>query len=87
VKRTVDFTDRNAVADWIAALNERVLDLADIASEATKPRRERTVSRAHLRGEIEATVAELRAMVRAGRRGIRANAPTEPPPPPASARP
>jgi acyl transferase domain-containing protein len=82
VKRAVDFTDRSAVADWIAALNERVLDLADIAAEACKPRRARTVSRAHLRSEIEATVAELRAMVRAARRGIRAGAPTEPPPAP-----
>jgi len=83
VKRAVDFTNRAEVADWIASLNERVLDMADIAAEATKPRRARTVSRAHLRGEIEATMAELRAMVRAGRRGIRSSAPTEPPPPPA----
>ena len=71
MKPTVNFDDRAEVADWFASVMERSYELADIADAANKPRRERLLSRAALRRELDATFAELRQLCRAGRRGIR----------------
>jgi hypothetical protein len=72
VKPAVNFDDRAEVADWLASLMERAYELADVATEATAPRGSRTLSRAALRRELDATFGELHALCRAGRRGIRA---------------
>jgi hypothetical protein len=72
VKRAVDFNNRAEVADWLASVVERTYELADIATEATAPRGSRTLSRAALRRELDATFGELHALCRAGRKGIRA---------------
>jgi hypothetical protein len=72
MKHAVNFDDRADVADWLANLMDRATDLVDIATEATKPRRERTLCKAALRRELQATFGELHKLCRAGRRGIRA---------------
>lgn len=71
MKRTVDFTDRADAAEWLASFMDRAYDLADIATEATKPRSQRTLCKAALRRELQATFGELHKLCRAGRRGIR----------------
>ena len=71
MKPTVNFDDRAEVADWFSAVMDSAYDLAEIAGAALKPKNERIVSKAELRRELDATFAELRALCRAGRRGIR----------------
>lgn len=71
MKPAVNFEDRLEVAEWFASIMERAYELADIAAAANKPRRERLLSRAALRRELEVTFGELRQLCRAGRRGIR----------------
>jgi hypothetical protein len=75
VKRAVDFTSRADVAEWFANVMERAYEMAELAGEGAQPRTARTLSRADLRRETEATFAELRQLCRAGRRGIRARWP------------
>ena len=72
MKNAVDFNNRADVADWLANVMDRAYDLAEIAGAALKPRRERLLSRAALRRELDASFNELRQLCRAGRRGIRA---------------
>lgn len=71
MKRAVVFNDRAEVADWLASLMDRAYEVADIATEATAPRGARTLSRAALRRELDATFGELHTLCRAGRRGTR----------------
>ncbi len=72
MKPAVNFDDRAEVADWLNSIMERAYELADVATEATAPRGARTLSKAALRCELDATFAELHTLCRAGRRGIRA---------------
>jgi hypothetical protein len=71
VKPAVNFDDRADVADWFASVMDNAYELAEIAGAALKPKEERILSKAELRRELETTFAELRALCRAGRRGIR----------------
>jgi hypothetical protein len=59
----------------LAALRAEVEDLIDLGQEATRKKKERVVSRAHIRGELERTGAILRRLLRAGRRGLPAKIP------------
>jgi hypothetical protein len=72
VKPALNFESRAEVADWLASVLERAYELADIATEATAPRGARTVTKAALRRDLDATFTELRQLARAGRKGIRA---------------
>ncbi len=71
MKPAVNFDDRADVANWFASVMDNAYELAEIAGDALKPKGERVVSKAELRRELETTFAELRALCRAGRRGIR----------------
>jgi hypothetical protein len=75
MRRAVDFADPADLRRWLAALRAEVEDLIDLGHEATRKKKERVVSRVHIRAELERTGAMLRRLLRAGRRGLPAKIP------------
>lgn len=74
MKESVDFDNRSDVADWLASTMERAFEVADIAAAALEPKSKRVLSKAELRRELAAAVAELQQLHKAARRGLRAPA-------------
>ncbi len=71
MKRAVDFTNRRDVAEWISAMASLADELADIATEAMRPKGERVVSKPALRRDLATAARKVQRLVKAARRGNR----------------
>ncbi len=70
MRRALDLSDRDDVAAWLDAMERAQRDLVDAATEATRSRRERTLSRAELRRRMDDAAGRIDALLDAARRGI-----------------
>lgn len=70
MKYAVNFDDPHDVRRWLDALRAQAEDLVDLSEAATLRKNERTISRSHIRAELEKTGMNLRKLLRAARRGL-----------------
>jgi hypothetical protein len=70
MRHALDLTDRDDVAAWLDAMGKAHRDLVDAATEATRSRRERTLSRAELRRRVDDASGRIADLLDAARRGV-----------------